>query len=376
MEKVEFVVVGAGLSGLATAMVLAEAGAEVLVVERGDYPGSKNVTGGRLYLAPVRPYLSDLWESAPFERQVVKERLTMMAPHSSTTLELNSQRFKETSHSSFTLLHATFDRWFADQAAERGALVIPGYKVDDLMIKDGVVCGIVSSGDSIQADAVVAADGVLSFMAQKAGMRAKLEPDHSAVAAKEVIELNSETINERFGVGEDEGATHLFFGSITEGVPGGGFIYTNKGSLSIGLVLTLQHLMETSSVEENVNSNSPSPHDMLEAFKVRPEIQPLIDGGHSVEYSAHVIPEGGFQSLSRLVTDGMVVVGDAAGFTMNMGVTVRGLDFALASGVMAGRALLRARETQDFSSASLSYYETMLKESFVWQDLKTFQHMP
>ncbi|NIM95637.1 MAG: hypothetical protein GTO18_18210 [Anaerolineales bacterium] len=125
-----------------------------------------------------------------------------------------------------------------------------------------------------------------------------------------------------------------------------------------------------------MNFNPHSPHDMLEAFKKRPEIQPLIDGGHSVEYSAHVIPEGGFKSLTRLVTDGMVVVGDAAGFTMNLGVTVRGLDFALASGVMAGRALLRAREMQDFSSTSLSYYETMLKESFVWQDLKTFQHMP
>ena len=72
----------------------------------------------------------------------------------------------------------------------------------------------------------------------------------------------------------------------------------------------------------------------------------------------------------------MLVVGDAAGFTLNMGVTVRGMDFALASGVLAARTLLRAREQADFSSATLSYYETLLKESFIWQDLKTFQHMP
>jgi electron transfer flavoprotein-quinone oxidoreductase len=74
--------------------------------------------------------------------------------------------------------------------------------------------------------------------------------------------------------------------------------------------------------------------------------------------------------------DGMLIVGDAAGFSLNMGVTVRGMDFALASGVLAAKALLRARERDDFSSASLSYYETLIKESFIWKDLKTFQHMP
>jgi electron transfer flavoprotein-quinone oxidoreductase len=149
MEKVEFIVVGAGVAGLATAMVLAEAGAEVLIVERGDYPGSKNVTGGRLYLGPVRPYLPDLWDKAPLERQVVKERLTMMAPESSITVELSSERFREQLFSSHTLLHATFDRWFADQASERGAFITPGYKVDDLLMEDGRVVGIVSAGDEI-----------------------------------------------------------------------------------------------------------------------------------------------------------------------------------------------------------------------------------
>ena len=72
----------------------------------------------------------------------------------------------------------------------------------------------------------------------------------------------------------------------------------------------------------------------------------------------------------------MVVVGDAAGLILNMGMTVRGLDFAMASGVMAARTILRAREQNDYSSESLATYETLLKESFVWKDLKTFQHMP
>ena len=368
MEKVEVVVVGAGVAGLATAMVLAEAGVEVLVVERGDYPGSKNVTGGRLYLEPVRPYLPDSWDEAPLERRVVKERLTMVSPSASTTVEVSSERFRQPPSPSYTLLHSTFDRWFADQAAERGAFIIPGYQVDDLLMEGGRVVGIVSAGDEIRADAIVAADGVLSFMAEKAGLRAELAAKDYAVAAKEVIELPSQTIEERFAVEEGEGVAQLFFGSLTQGMFGGGFLYTNHESLSLGLVVAIHDLMEK---EPPV-----SPHDLLETFKARPEIRPLIAGGYPVEYSAHIIPEGGFRALPRLVTDGLVVVGDAAGLALNMGVTVRGLDFALASGVMAARALLRARERADFSAASLAHYETLLQDSFVWKDLQTFRHMP
>ena len=369
-EKVEVVVVGAGLAGLAAAMVLAEAGVEVLVVERGDYPGSKNVTGGRLYLEPVRPYLSEIiaWDDAPLERRVVKERLTMMAPASSITVELSSEWFRKPPYPSYTLLHSTFDRWFADQAAERGALIIAGYKVDDLLAEDGRVVGIVSAGDEIRADAIVAADGVLSFMAEKVGLREQLAAKDFAVSAKEVIELPSQAIEERFGVEEGEGATQLFFGSLTQGMFGGGFLYTNRESLSLGLVVAIHDLME--------KQPPLSPHDLLEDFKARPEIRPLIAGGHPVEYSAHMLPEGGFRALRRLVTDGMVVVGDAAGLALNTGVIVRGLDFALASGVMAARALLSAREKGDFSAASLASYETLLRDSFVWQVLKTFRHMP
>ena len=362
MEKVEFVVVGAGVAGLATAMVLAEAGAEVLVVERGDYPGSKNVTGGRLYLGPVRPYLPDLWDKAPLERRVVKERLAMMTPDSSITVELNSERLRAPPYPSYTLLRATFDQWLADQAAERGALVISGYKVDDLVIEEGRVAGIVSAGDEIRADAIVAADGALSFIAEKAGLRKRLAAKNYAVAAKEVIELPAQTIEDRFGLDEGEGAAQLFFGSLTQGMSGGGFLYTNRESLSLGLVIAIHDLMELSN-SEGVEQPPVSPHELFEAFKARPEIRPLITGGHPVEYSAHVIPEGGFHALSKLVIDGMIVVGDAAGFALNMGVTVRGLDFALASGVMAARALLHARERGHFSAASLAYYETLLCSS-------------
>lgn len=371
MDKVEVVVVGGGLAGLATALVLAEAGVEVLVVERGDSPGSKNVTGGRLYLGPVRPFLpADLWDEAPFERQVVRERLTVVAPESSATLDLTGDRFKRERHS-YTVLRAPLDRWLAEQATARGALVVPGYKVDGLLIEEDRVKGIRSGEADVQADVVVSAEGALGFLAREAGLSASREPGDYALGLKEVVELPAERIEERFGLEKGEGAAQLFFGSLTEGMTGGGFLYTNKDSLSLGLVVGIRDLMHQGDRGDPID-----PHDMLEAFKNRPEVRPLIQGGHSVEYSAHAIVEGGLRVGRKLHRDGMLVVGDAAGFSQNLGITVRGMDFALASGAMAAQTILQARKVGDFSAKTLADYDRTLRKSFVIRDLETFQRVP
>src|SRR3989304_6745156 len=115
-EKVYVVIVGAGLAGLGAAYHVAGAGAEVLVVERGDYPGSKNVSGGRLYLNPVRLFYPDLFgqdvqATAPFERTVVKERLTVLADKGGASLELLGPSFAQAPPHSVTLLRGVFDRW-------------------------------------------------------------------------------------------------------------------------------------------------------------------------------------------------------------------------------------------------------------------------
>jgi len=367
MEKMDVVIVGAGLAGLAAAYCLADEGLEILVAEKGDFPGSKNVTGGRIYLNPVRDLFPDLWDEAPLERHVVRERLTMMAETSSTSVELMSNRFDQEPYHSYTVLRAKFDRWLGDKVAEKGAFVIPKSKVDDLVFQDGRVAGIVADGDEIYADVVVAADGVLSLMAEKAGLRKEQEPKHYAVSVKEVIELSRQTIEDRFNLEGDQGLAQLFFGALTQGMMGGGFLYTNLESVSLGLVVGIEALMEKEPKLEV--------HQMMEDFKQRSEIRPLIAGGEVAEYSAHVITEGGLHAIPKLFGDSILVVGDAAGFGLNMLMTVRGMEYALASGAMAAQAIKRAREQNDFSAASLSYYEQLIKDSFIYKELQTFSHV-
>jgi electron transfer flavoprotein-quinone oxidoreductase len=367
MEKMDVVIVGAGLAGLATAYHLADEELMILVAEKGDFPGSKNVTGGRIYLNPVRDLFPDFWADAPLERHVVRERLTMMAETSSTTVELRSDRFDQEPYHSYTILRAKFDRWLGDKVAEKGGFVVPKSKVDDLVIQDGRVVGIVADGDEIYADVVVAADGVLSLMAEKAGLRKEQEPKHYAVSVKEVIELPRQTIEDRFNLEGDQGLAQLFFGALTQGMMGGGFLYTNLESISLGLVVGIEALMDKEPKLEV--------HQMIEDFKQRPEIRPLVAEGEVVEYSAHVITEGGIHAMPKLFGDGILVVGDAAGFGLNMLMTVRGMEYALASGAMAAQAIKRAREQNDFSAATLSYYEQLIKDSFIYKELQTFSNV-
>lgn len=365
MEGLDAVVVGGGLAGLAAAYRLAKDGLGVILFERGDHPGSKSMTGGRLYLEPVRSYLPDLWEEAPLERMVTKERVTAMVEGASVTFEFTSEGLKKPRPHSWTILRSSFDRWFGEKVTEAGGFVIPQRKVTDLLKEDGKVVGVVAEGEEIPAQVVILADGVLSPLGEKAGLRDPLEPKYAALGFKEVIRLEQGEIEKRFGLREGEGLAHLFFGSITKGVFGGGFLYTNRESLSLGLVVGIE------AFREKLPAEVP---ELLEEFKARPEVAPLIEGGELVEYSAHLIPEGVQNVVKRLYGDGVLLVGDAAGFALNHGITVRGMDFALASGALAAQAVKEAKERGDFSSGSLARYEELLRDSFVLKDMESFGH--
>jgi electron transfer flavoprotein-quinone oxidoreductase len=374
MEKVECIVVGGGLAGLSAAYGLADAGVEVMVLERGDYSGAKNVTGGRLYASPIRSFYPELWEEAPFERVVARELVTMLGDGAQTTIEVASDRFTADPPQSYIVLRARFDQWLAEKVGEKGGMVVPNMKVDALLREEGRIIGIRAGEDEIGADVVIVAEGVLRLLSSEAGLAAEpVDRDH-ALGFKEVIELPPGVIEDRWHLNPGEGAAQLFLGNVTDGMLGGGFLYTNKESISLGVVVGMKAMRERA---EKVKPRDPSEsYELLDRFKALPQIRPLVAGGTVAEYSAHAIPEGGIAAVPRLAGDGYLMAGDAAGLALNALITVRGMDFAIASGYYAAETVKAAKARGDFSAAGLAGYEAALRGSFVLKDLETAHQIP
>lgn len=365
-DAFDVIIVGAGVAGSTAAYVLAKEGLDVLVIERGDYAGSKNMTGGRIYGHSLERIMPGFAEEAPVERKITTEKISLMTDDSLVTVDFRSSKLTEHGASSYSVLRSEFDQWLAGKAEDAGAQIVPGIRVDDLLLKEGRVCGIKAGDEEMEANVVILADGVNSLLAQKLGFRGELRPDEVAVGVKEIITLPKQVIEDRFNLNNGEGAAWLFDGSASAGRIGGGFIYTNNESLSVGIVCTLADL-----------GDSPIPlPQMLENFKAHRSIAPLVADGKLAEYSAHLVPEAGINMLPKLIDDGVLVIGDAAGFCINIGYAVRGMDLAIGSAEAAAKAVLEAKAKGDFSAAALSCYQQLLDESFVMKDLKLYRKFP
>jgi len=331
-DKFDAIVVGAGPAGSACAYVLAKAGKNVLLLERGDSPGSKNVSGGRLYTYALEMIEPGMYQRAPLQRKIVREQIMLLDQYAATTIDYFDPRFAEKVPQSYSVVRAKLDEWFASEVEAKGGTVASGILVDGLIEENDKIVGIRAGDEEMRSDVVVAADGINSMLGRKAGLFSDLEGHAVGVGIKETIELPDSAISARFAVKDDEGVARVAIG-CTDGISGGAFLYTNQGSISLGIVFNpAQAAKQGRHIQE-----------ILQDFKMHPAILALIEGGTTIEYGAHLVPEVGYRGIpERLYRDGMVVIGDAARFGINTGLIIRGMDLAMVSGLAAAQAILQA----------------------------------
>jgi electron transfer flavoprotein-quinone oxidoreductase len=296
------------------------------------------------------------------ERFIRKEGITFMTNENSFTVEFESKE----PETSFTAIRAKFDKWLAEQAEKASASLINDVRVDDLIVDNGQVKGIVAGQDKIPAEAVIACDGTTTSLARKAGLITMLNPEEISMGMKDVTELPAEKIEERLGLEPGEGMAHVYAGYPTKGLRGGGFLYTNKNSLALGLVVG----------GDDVSLNAVPSHTLMDTFREHPRIKRLVRGGKTLEYDAHMIPEAGPGMIDRPYTGGMLVAGDAAGHLLNNGYTFRGVDMAIMAGIAAAETILEARKKKDYSANSLSSYTKRLRNEPSLKDMYTFSKVP
>jgi electron transfer flavoprotein-quinone oxidoreductase len=364
MEEFDVIVVGAGPAGSTVAYLLAKAGINTLLIERGQTPGSKNVSGGLLYTENMNQVFPRFWEHAPVERAISSHSLVLLSQDTSLGLDFrkSSPSSSEIPCNAYSVLRAKLDPWLAEQAEAAGATLITSTTVDALLVENGQVLGIQAGPDKIGAKVTVDAEGSRSLLVKRAGLRTDFHTDEMSIGVKEVIRLPTDIIDQRFRCFNSEGIALTLVGH-TGGLPGGGFIYTNRDSLSLGVVLKIKSLCE---------SKRP-PHDVLDEFKAHPFVAAMIANGEVAEYSAQSVHAGGLHLVPRLYGDGYVIVGSAARLLLNNVLTLRGMDLAVTSAKTAADAIVAAHAANDYSAAALAQYETLFKQTPVYRDMLTFR---
>jgi len=399
----DVIVVGAGPAGSAAALSLARKGVNVLMLEKARVPGERSMTGGVIYgdfpdgwgLIGLVP---DFETAAPLERRIISHEVVVLgAPDykagtsrfyklSKTSLAARVGLFQmsfDTGHD-YSVLRRPFDRWFANLAVQAGAMLSTDSTAEGLIKEGDSVVGVRTNREDLRAKLVIDASGVTSKLVAEAGLRERLTPRQLYHGIKRVYRLDAGTIEKRFRVKPGEGRAIFFLGEFMHEIGGGAFVYTNRDTLSVGLVVSMDSLIRRTTEHFNEVGKL---LDVLDDFEAHPMVADLLDGAQALEYSAHNIPKSHKAILKRPYADGLLVAGDALGSFVKIGPMIDGMRRAVTSGMMAAAAYLEASGSGSYRARNLSRYRELLgpiyedvgrsgRDSFISESSFTYHTLP
>ncbi len=357
--KIDVIVIGAGPCGIASALTIARSGYKVVVLDRGRNWGSKNMFGGAVYLKSIQDLFPNSWEEAPYERFLTHHSWQLLTSDAATAI---SHQCSE-NPTSATVFRPKFDNWMVESAKKEGVYFAPSTVVRKIILEKGKVIGVKTDLEEFYAPVTIVAEGANTLLSESIGLIKKCKPKDMILGIKEIIKLPKEDIESRFNLEENNGAGFEFFGGLGGDILALGFLYTFKNHISIGLGVSL----------EDLKNKDLTPYELLEELKEHKTVKNLIKGGEIEEYSAHLIPDAGYNAVHQLYSDGVMLAGDCCCFVNP--VHFEGTNLAIYSGIYAGETAIEAIKKKDYSKKVLKLYKNKLDKSFVMQDLKSYKNV-
>lgn len=358
-KKYDAIVVGAGPAGSTAACFMAREGLDVLLIERGAYPGAKNCGGSALIAEHTHKLFPNFWDELDYERIVTDQAYWFMTEDSIITARYRSMKLAAAPYNRFTVRRTKLYRWLADKAVKAGATFKLSCHASEVLFEGEQAVGVKISAPDEEyylADIVILADGSNSMLAEKSGLSPRVSAQNMALYVMETISLPADVIEERFNLLPGHGSTIGLIGYPTAGFNGTGSIHLFKDAVNLNIGL----------MTADIAKAGIRPYELLERIKKHPLMQPLLESGVTTGYGGSMIPEGGYHAMPKLIHPGLMLIGDAASLVNG----VHGYNLAMWSGYFAAQAAAAAKKKRDYSERSLSLYKTLLDESFVMQDLK------
>ncbi len=346
----------------------------ILIIDKAPSVGSQNLSGAVVDTSSLADLLDyEDFSALPKFTTVKKESFHHFTATGSTKVPWVPPTMQAEGLPIVSVSELT--RYLAGLCEKAGAEIYSGFSAVELLRENGRIVGvrmgdkgidkngehrsIYEQGPDLMASMVVLGEGAFGFLTEKLltdeGMWGA-NPQTFAIGVKELIETPE--CKGRAGT-----IMHSFGYPLDSKTYGGGFVYCLSDTLvAVGMVTALDY--------KNPTTN---PHDMFRLFKHHPAVFPFIAGGKVLEYGAKVLPEGGLNSIPKLVANGAVIVGDAAGLCNSL--RLKGVHLAVQSGISAGDALFEGWKTKDFSVAAMQKYPESLKESEPWKELEKIKNV-